>query len=138
MIIKAKFRSKFYNRLIEWKILVAEIRRFSTCVLKISFRSIHTFNHLIMFWNFKIVSFDNVIELIDMIFFYSKWINFDFESSNWIAFASVHENAILIISVSVLQLFSMLFDKTLIWISSIKLEELVRAFIRIFENKNRI
>ena len=138
MVIEAKSYSKFCNWLIEWKILIAEIRRFSTCVLKISFRSIHTFSHLIMVWNFKIVSFDNVIVLVDMILFDSKWINSNFELSNWIAFASVHENAILIILISILQLFSMFFDETLICISSIKLKELVRIFIWIFENKNQI
>ena len=136
--IRAKPHSKFCNRLIEWKTLVAEARRFSTCVLKISFRSIHTPSHLIIFWGFKIVPFDNVIELVDIILFDSKWINSDFESSNWIAFALVYENAILTILISVLQLLSMFFDETLICISSIKLKELVRIFIRIFENKNRI
>ena len=136
--IEAKPHSKFCIRLIEWKTLVAEVKRFSTCVLKISFRSIHTLNHLIIFWGFKTVPFDKIIELVDIVFFDSKWINSDFESSNCTAFALTHENAILTISVSVLQLFSMLFDETLIWISSIKLKELVRAFIRIFENKNRI
>ena len=138
VIIEVKFHSKFCNRLIEWKILIAEIKRFSTCVLKISFRSIYTLNHLIIFWNFKIVPFDNVIELVDIILFDSKWINSDFESSNWTAFALAHENAILTILISVLQLLSMFFDETLICISSIKLKELVRIFIRIFENKNRI
>ena len=138
VIMKIKFHSKFYNWLIKWEILIAKIRRFSTCILNVSFRSIHTFSHLIIFWNFKIVPFDRIIELVNMIFFDSKWINSNFESSNCIAFASVHENAILIISISVLQLFSMFFDETLICISSIKLKELIRAFIRIFENKNRI
>ena len=129
VIIKTKFHSKFCNWLIEWKILIAKIRRFSTCVLNVSFRSIHIFSHLIIFWNFKIVSFDKIIELIDMIFFDSKWINSNFELSNCIAFALIHENVILIISVSVLQLFSMFFDDTLICISSIKLKKLIRIFI---------
>ena len=111
VIIKTKFHSKFCNRLIEWKILIANVRRFSICVLNVSFRSIHIFNHLIIFWNFKIVSFDKIIELVNMIFFDSKWINLNFESSNCIAFASVYENAILIILISILQLFSMFFDK---------------------------
>ena len=138
VVIEAKPHSKFCNRLIEWKTLVAKIRRFSTCVLKISFRSIHIFNHLIIFWNFKIVSFDKIIELVNIILFDSKWINSNFESSNCTAFTLIHENAILTISVNVLQLFSMLFDETLIWILSIKLKELIWIFIQIFENKNRI
>ena len=134
MIIKIKFHSTFCNWLIEWKILIAKIRRFLTCVSKINFRSIHTFSHLIIFWNFKIVLFENVIELIAIILFNSKWINSNFELSNWIAFALIHENAILIDSVSILQLFSMFFDETLICILSIKLKKLIRVFIRIFEN----
>ena len=113
MILRTKPHSKFCNRLIEWKILIAKVRRFLTCVLNVSFRLIHIFNHLIIFWNFKTVSFNKVIELIDMIFYDSKWINSDFESSNCIAFALIHKNAIWIISISVLQFFSTFFDETL-------------------------
>ena len=137
MIIKTKSHSKFCNRLIEWKILIAKIRRFLICVLNVNFWSIHIFNHLIIFWNLKIVLFDKIIELIDMIFFDSKSINSDFESSNYIAFASIYENAILIVLISVLQFFSIFFNETLICISSIKLKELIWIFIRIFKNKNR-
>ena len=122
VIIKAKFHSKFCNRLIEWKILIANVRRFSICVLNVNFRSIHIFSHLIIFWDFKIVSFDKIIELIDMIFFNSKWINSNFESSNCIAFASIHENVILL-SRSVF--FFYLFIKCMqsIWIMTLNIHK---------------
>ena len=138
VVIGDKSHSEFWSRLIEWKILIVDATRFSTCVLNVSFRSIHIFSHLNIFWGFNIVSFDHVIALVYMNFFDSKWINLDFESSNLTAFWSTHKNAMLTISISVLQLILIHFDIMLIWILSIKLNELIFAFIRILRNKKRI
>lgn len=54
------------------KIQIVTTIRLLTCVLNVNFRSIYTFNYLIIFCNFNIFVLNKMIKLVDMRFFSSN------------------------------------------------------------------
>ncbi len=110
--------SLFISLKSECNVLVTATIFVCTCILKLSFQFSQTFSHYMQIFDFTTVSLNSIIIWLNVTLWLSKWINSNFELSNWTAFSFAYVNAIFVVFFSFFTFLSMLFSSTYSAISS--------------------